>query len=282
MQKPKLSKNVLFILIAVVMAGLAAFIAVSYIRTTVAERTQDNRPMVDVAVPVNDLPQGAILQGSDLALRTVPAEFAPADAVTPDNHTQFEGRMLRAPARGGAPLSASALVPLYDQFSRLIPKGKVAYTMSVDENNSISGMIAPGDLIDIFFVKDAATSSGGAGSAGGQGAGAQVFPLLQKIKVLAAGSRIGEASTPKEGEESNTSTGFSSVTLELDQYQAKQLAVASKVGAVRVLLREVQDTSPGAATGMSESQLLRSLGSGDPANTGSGSSRVEFIIGGKG
>ncbi|KWV10416.1 Flp pilus assembly protein CpaB [Xanthomonas translucens] len=277
MQKPKLSKNVLFILIAVVMAGLAAFIAVSYIRTTVAERTQDNRPMVDVAVPVNDLPQGTILQGSDLALRTVPAEFAPADAVTPDNHAQFEGRMLRAPARGGAPLSASALVPLYDQFSRLIPKGKVAYTMSVDENNSISGMIAPGDLIDLFFVKDATT-----GGSGGAGTGAQVFPLLQKIKVLAAGSRIGEAPTPKEGEESNTSTGFSSVTLELDQYQAKQLAVASKVGAVRVLLREVQDTSPGAAAGMSESQLLRLLGSGDPANTGSGSSRVEFIIGGKG
>ncbi|QSQ45496.1 Flp pilus assembly protein CpaB [Xanthomonas translucens pv. translucens] len=277
MQKPKLSKNVLFILIAVVMAGLAAFIAVSYIRTTVAERTQDNRPMVDVAVPVNDLPQGTILQGSDLALRTVPAEFAPADAVTPDNHAQFEGRMLRAPARGGAPLSASALVPLYDQFSRLIPKGKVAYTMSVDENNSISGMIAPGDLIDLFFVKDATT-----GGSGGAGTGAQVFPLLQKIKVLAAGSRIGEAPTPKEGEESNTSTGFSSVTLELDQYQAKQLAVASKVGAVRVLLREVQDTSPGAAAGMSESQLLRSLGSDDPANMGSGSSRVEFIIGGKG
>ncbi|MET0548533.1 MAG: Flp pilus assembly protein CpaB [Xanthomonas sp.] len=277
MQKPKLSKNVLFILIAVVMAGLAAFIAVSYIRTTVAERTQDNRPMVDVAVPVNDLPQGAILQGGDLALRTIPVEFAPADAVTPDNHTQFEGRMLRAPARGGAPLSASALVPLYDQFSRLIPKGKVAYTMSVDENNSISGMIAPGDLIDIFFVKDATT-----GGNGGQGAGAQVFPLLQKIKVLAAGSRIGEAPTPKEGEEANTSTGFSSVTLELDQYQAKQLAVASKVGAVRVLLREIKDTSPGAATGMSESQLLRSLGSGDSTDIGSGSSRVEFIIGGKG
>ncbi|WP_369915390.1 Flp pilus assembly protein CpaB [Xanthomonas sp. NCPPB 3005] len=277
MQKPKLSKNVLFILIAVVMAAFAAFIAVSYIRTTVAERTQDTRPMVEVAVPVNDLPQGAILQGSDLASRPIPAEFAPADAVTPDNHGQYEGRMLRAPARGGAPLSASALVPLYEQFSRLIPKGKVAYTMSVDENNSISGMIAPGDLIDIFFVKDASTSG-----APGSGSGAQVFPLLQKVKVLAAGSRIGDAPTPKEGEESNESAGFSSVTLELDQYQAKQLAMASKVGAVRVLLRELQDTSPGAATGMSESQLLRSLGSGDPESTGTGSSRVEFIIGGKG
>ncbi|WP_255427850.1 Flp pilus assembly protein CpaB [Xanthomonas sp. SS] len=259
------------------MAAFAAFIAVSYIRTTVAERTQDTRPMVEVAVPVNDLPQGAILQGSDLASRPIPAEFAPADAVTPDNHGQYEGRMLRAPARGGAPLSASALVPLYEQFSRLIPKGKVAYTMSVDENNSISGMIAPGDLIDIFFVKDASTSG-----APGSGSGAQVFPLLQKVKVLAAGSRIGDAPTPKEGEESNESAGFSSVTLELDQYQAKQLAMASKVGAVRVLLRELQDTSPGAATGMSESQLLRSLGSGDPESTGTGSSRVEFIIGGKG
>jgi pilus assembly protein CpaB len=276
MQKPKFSKNFLFIFIAVVMAALAALIAVSYIRNTVAERTQDNRPMVEVAVPVNDLPQGTILQGSDLAVRSIPAEFAPADAVTPENHAQYDGRMLRAPARGGAPLSASVLVPLYDQFSRLIPKGKVAYTLSVDENNSISGMLAPGDLIDIFFVKDAATGASGAGAS----AGAQVFPLLQKIKVLAAGNRIGDAPTPAEGESANESPGFSSVTLELDHDQAKQLAVASKIGAVRVLLRELQDTSPGAATGMSESQLLRLLGTGGPA--GAGSNRVEFIIGGKG
>lgn len=276
MQKPKFSKNFLFIFIAVIMAAFAAFIAVSYIRNTVAERTQDNRPMVEVAVPVNDLPQGTILQGSDLASRSIPAEFAPADAVTPENHAQYDGRMLRAPARGGAPLSASALVPLYDQFSRLIPKGKVAYTLSVDENNSISGMLAPGDLIDIFFVKDASPIETGAS----ERAGAQVFPLLQKIKVLAAGSRVGDAPTPQEGDSANENAGFSSVTLELDHDQAKQLAVASKIGAVRVLLRELQDTSPGAASGMSESQLLRLLGTGGPAGTGS--NRVEFIIGGKG
>lgn len=277
MQKPKFSKNVLFIVVAVVMAAFAAFIAISYIRNTVAERTQDNRPTVEVAVPLSDLPQGAILQPGDLASRSIPAEFAPADAVTPDNHLQYEGRMLRAPARGGAPLSASALVPLSEQFSQLIPKGKVAYTMSVDENNSISGMLAPGDLIDIFFIKDATGSSGA-----GASAGAQVFPLLQKIRVLAAGNRIGEAPPTAEGDRPDETRAFSSVTLELDQYQAKQLAVASKVGAVRVLLRELKDGSPGAISGMSESQLLQSLGVGEGGRMGAGSTRIEFIIGGKG
>lgn len=275
MQKPKIGKNFLYIAIALGMAVLAAFIAVNYVQTTVAERTQDNRPMVEVAVPLGDMPQGAILQPGDLALRRVPAEFAPADAVTPENHGQYEGRMLRSPIRGGAPLSASALVPLYDQFSRLIPRGKVAYTLSVDENNSISGMIAPGDLIDILFLKDKAEGTPGAG------AGALALPLMQQVRVLATGTRIGERVAP-DGRPMDETQGFSSVTLELDHGQAKSLAVASEAGDLRVLLRELEDTSPGPADGLSERELMRSLGVGKGA-TGSGGGRgVEFIIGGRG
>ncbi len=281
MQKPKISKNFLYIAIALGMALLAAFVAVNYVQDTVAERTQDNRPMVEVAVPLADMPQGAILQPGDLALRTVPAEFAPADVVTPENHGQYEGRMLRSPIRGGAPLSASALVPLYDQFSRLIPKGKVAYTLSVDENNSISGMVAPGDLIDILFLKE----KDEAGSAASAAAGALALPLMQQVRVLATGTRIGERVSP-DGRPVEDTQGFSSVTLELDHQQAKSLAVASEVGSLRVLLRELQDTSPGPADGLSERELLRSLGVGSGAGGTSGRSGgergVEFIIGGRG
>ncbi|WP_066093176.1 Flp pilus assembly protein CpaB [Xanthomonas massiliensis] len=275
MQKPKLSKNVLYIVIAVAMAALAALVAVSYVRTTVAEKTRDDRPMLEVAVPLKDMERGTIIQPGDLAVRTVPEELVPADAVTPGNHEQYEGRMLRAPIRRGAPLSASTLVPLYDQFSRLIPQGKVAYTLSVDENNSISGMLAPGDLIDILFLKDAAADSGP-----GTQAGAEVLPLLQQVKVLATGNRIGERlPSPDEGD-TPANEGFSSVTLELDQYQARRLAIAAKVGALRVLLREVGDRSPGAANGLSERQLMQSLGGDHPQ--GGGASGVEFIIGARG
>lgn len=268
MQKPNISRNLLYIIIAVVMAILAALIAVRYVQKQVDERTRDDREMVQVAVPVDDMPQGAIIAAGDLASRSVPAELAPADAVTPENHAEYEGRMLRAPVRGGAPLSAAALVPLYDQFSKVIPQGKVAYTLSVDENNSVSGMIAPGDLIDILFMKD-----GDQGTA----TGVEVLPLLSQIKVLATGSRVGERVVP-EGEADDEAQGFSSVTLELDHRQANQLAVASKAGNLRVLLRELHDTSPGSASGLSENELLQSLGAGGAR----GSNGIEFIIGGKG
>ncbi|WP_449446977.1 Flp pilus assembly protein CpaB [Thermomonas brevis] len=278
MQKLKISRNYLYIGIALVMALLAALIAVNYVQTTVAERTQDNRRMIEVAVPLADMPQGAIVQAGDLAVRSVPAEFAPADAVTPDNHTEFEGRMLRSPARGGAPLSASALVPLNEQFSSLIPQGKVAYTLSVDENNSISGMLVPGDLIDILFVKDKD------GDPAAARAGARVLPLLQQVRVLATGTRIGER-IAREGQPDADAQGFSSVTLELDQAQAKSLVIASQVGALRVLLRDAKDRSPGPAQGLSEREWLRSLGVSDVAPGGTAPARghrIEFIIGGRG
>lgn len=274
MQKPKVSRNLLYIIIAVVMAIFAALIAVRYVQKQVDDRTRDDRVMIRVAVPVEDMPQGAIIGEGDLATRSVPAELAPADAVTPENHEQYAGRMLRAPIRGGAPLSAAALVPLYDQFSRIIPKGKVAYTLSVDENNSISGMIAPGDMIDILFMKEAESTTGTTGTT----AGVEVLPLLNQIKVLATGSRVGERITAA-GEVEQEAQGFSSVTLELDRYQASKLAVASKAGNLRVLLRELNDTSPGSSNGLSESELLHSLGAGGAVNSGRG---IEFIIGGKG
>jgi len=279
MQKLKISRNYIYIGIALVMATLAALVAVNYVQTTVAERTKDNRRMIEVAVPMSDMPQGAIIQSGDLAVRSVPAEFAPADAVTPDNHAEFEGRMLRSPARGGAPLSASALVPLHEHFSSLIPQGKVAYTLSVDENNSISGMLVPGDLIDILFVKD---KDGDAAAR----AGARVLPLLQQVRVLATGTRIGER-IAREGQPEGDAQGFSSVTLELDQAQAKSLVIASQVGALRVLLRDAKDRSPGSAQGLTEREWLRSLGvqeeslDGRRSTRGSGN-RIEFIIGGRG
>ncbi|HST44551.1 MAG TPA: Flp pilus assembly protein CpaB [Luteimonas sp.] len=272
MQKPKVSKNFIYIGTALVLAVLASVVAVRYVQQQVADRTRDDRAMTQIAVPASDLPQGTVITESDLQLRRIPSDLVPADAVTADNFGEYAGRMLRAPVRGGAPLSAAALVPLYDQFSRVIPKGKVAYTLSVDENNSISGMIAPGDLIDILLMMDGDTGEEG-------GPGAQVFPLLDQIKVLATGSRVGERITP-DGQVAPTVDGFSSVTLELDRYQANQLAIASKAGTLRVLLRELNDGSPGSPNGLNENALLRSLGSGSNGIDPDGG--IEFIIGGRG
>ena len=249
----KANRNVVFIVVALVLGLVAALVAVRYVQNAVLARTAAPVDTVAVAVPKADMEPGSIVTVADLAVREVPA-----DAVTPDNVADYSGRMLRAPVREGAPLGASALVPLYDQFSKVIGKGNVGYTLQVDETNSISGMIAPGDHVDILLTVEQEQT------------GARVLPLLEDVNVLATGNRVGE--TPA----SEDQQGYSNITLELTPVQAQRLTVAAKAGSMRVMLRQVEDRGAFGLQGMTQKELL-----GTSKSKGSGAG-VEFIIGGKG
>lgn len=254
----KANRNVVFIVVALVLGLVAALVAVRYVQNAVLARTAAPVDTVAVAVPKADMEPGSIVTVADLAVREVPADLPPADAVTPDNVVDYSGRMLRAPVREGAPLGASALVPLYDQFSKVIGKGNVGYTLQVDETNSISGMIAPGDHVDILLTVEQEQT------------GARVLPLLEDVNVLATGNRVGE--TPA----SEDQQGYSNITLELTPVQAQRLTVAAKAGSMRVMLRQVEDRGAFGLQGMTQKELL-----GTSKSKGSGAG-VEFIIGGKG
>ena len=260
---PTVNRNLLYIGVAVLLGLIAAVSAVGYIRAEVDERTREAATeMVPVAVPKRDMDIGTVINEEDLAVREVPVDFVPADAVTPDNYAELMGRMLRSPVREGAPLPGAALVPLYDQFSRVIGAGRVGYTLQVDETNSISGMVTPGDRVDILMSVDQ------------DGGNTRVMPLLEDINVLATGTRIGEELANDEG-----GLGFSTMTLELQPRQAERLTVADKAGDLRVLLRQREDGSAFGLDGLTESELLR--GAPRPVarrRTGG----VEFIIGGGG
>lgn len=256
----KPNRNLIFIIVALALGGLAALLAVNYVQKTVAERTKDDGETVIVAVPKQSLEQGTQITSDDLAARPVPVDLVPADAITPDNYDQYVGRVLRAPLPQGAPVPGAALVPLYEQFSSVIKAGNVAYTMSVDETNSISGMVSPGDHVDILLTVDE-----------DQG-GARVLPLLENINVLATGNRVGEQPVDPEN------PGYSNITLELAPREAERLTVAGKAGVLRVMLRQNQDSDSFGLGGLTQKQLLQK-GSQSSGSQGSG---VHFIIGGKG
>lgn len=253
--KLQLNRNLVFLLVALLIGILAAVLAVSYVQRTVSARTAVPEEItMSVAVPTRDIAAGQILQPDDLAVRPVAPDLVPADVITPDNYEQHLGRMLRAPIRQGAPISAAALVPLYEQFSAVIAKGNVAYTLSVDENNSISGMVIPGDHVDILLTVDDDKH------------GARVMPLLENVLVLATGTRVGE--TPLD--ESNA--GYASVSLELTPADAQRLTVADKAGSLRVMLRQSEDRRPFLLDEITQKQLL---GAGDDDQAG-----VQYILGG--
>lgn len=269
MPMPKINRNVLYVGGAVVLGVIAALVAVNYVQQQVSARTARVAAAdTPVAVATRDFAVGETMVAADFASRPVPGDLVPADAITPDNYGQYVGRMVRAPIRKGAPLSASALVPLYDQFSRVLKAGMVGYTLPVDDNNSVSGMVAPGDRVDVLLTFDGdSAEAGGAKGAAAPKQGSQVVPLLENILVLATGGRVGD--TPQTEE----TAGYSNITLELEPAQAQQLTVAQKAGQLRLLLRSKDDESPFYLDGLTQAGLLQAYQGGADG--------VEYIIGGK-
>ena len=269
MARPNINKNVLFLGGAILLGLFAAFLSVSYVQQR-AERAEAavSRPSfqeTQVVVSRRDLAVGDSIREADMVTRTVPVDFVPADAVTFANHEQYIDRIVRAPIRRGTPLSAGSLVPAAQQFSRIVAPGRVGYTLTVNENNSISGMISPGDRVDVLLTFD-----GDKPTAGGSfiTTGDRVVPLLENVLVLATGSQVGEV----PGQEQR---GFSSVTFELAPEQAETLTVAQQTGNLRVLLRNMDDQTPFGLGGITERAMLTRFGGFG------GAEGVEMIIGGR-
>lgn len=267
-----MNKNALFLIAAVVLGLIAALITVMHVRERVAiaeEQAARSVPRfeeTEVVVSRRDLHVGDVLQEPDMASRRVPVDFVPADAIIPGDHQWYINQTVRTPIKQGAPLSAGALVAAEEQFSRVIQPGRVGYTLSVNENNSISGMITPGDRVDIMLTFDSDRDISGGNVPIRKGS--RVVTLLENILVLATGQRIVDLP------DSDDTGGYSSVTLELDPGQAEELTIGQQAGSLRVLLRNLDDQTPFGLRGTTERELLTSFGDEDHEY-------VEFIIGGQ-
>jgi pilus assembly protein CpaB len=255
----RINRNFLFLGIAVLLGVAASVMAVRYINSEVATRTQQGLPPPQhtrtVVVPVTDLPKGTVLTQADVASREAPADFIPADALTPDNYTDYLGQVLSAPLTHGAPIPASAVERVADHFSGIIGAAHVAYSMQVDETNSVSGLIVPGDHIDILLLTNENQS-------------ADIRPLLGDVLVLATGKHAKGV----QGDDKGADGSYSNITLELSPQDAQRIGMAMKVGELRVLLRPPGSDRPFDLNLLSKQDLLRL---GRRVKHGG----VEFIIG---
>jgi pilus assembly protein CpaB len=102
----KINRNLIFLVLAIILGIVASLMMVQYVNKQVLARTQpaNKQEMRQVVVPVSDLEKGATLTQDAIAARSVPAEFVPADALTPDNYQDYLGQVLIAPLAHGAPI----------------------------------------------------------------------------------------------------------------------------------------------------------------------------------
>jgi len=255
----KVNRNVFYLGVAVLLGIAASFLAVRYVNSQVAERISVTPPETrQVVVPVRDLEKGASLSQDDIAMREVPVEFVPADALTPENYRQYVGQVLRSPLTHGSPIGSSAIDLVTDHFSNIIDPGHVAYSIQVDQTNSVSGLIVPGDRIDILLL----TSDGDKREL--------IRPLLGNVLVLATGQ---QAKGMRSVDGGNAS--YSNITLELAPRDAQRMGIALKLGELRVMLRNADSQEPFDLKALSRADLLR-LG-----RAARGTGGIQFIIGGK-
>src|SRR5690606_29763665 len=102
-----------------------------------------------------DLPAGIRLTGDHLAVRSFPAGLAASDSLAPDRYALLEGRLLKASLKAGdTVLPAHTAIEKGLPFSARLGEGRRAIPMPIDAINSASGLLEPGDLIDLYVSFD--------------------------------------------------------------------------------------------------------------------------------
>jgi pilus assembly protein CpaB len=219
---------------AAVLAGAVAYVAARHYlaaeeraaEARVAERHRKQAVLVARA----DLAAGTVLESGLLAARRIPSPYVSAAAALPPDLERVEGQRLLHDTRGGEPILWSSLAGGEDAaLSAGLERGRRALTLPVDEVNALSGMLTPGDVIDLLYT--------GPGAAGLP----TVRPLLQRVAVLATGRSLGPHAASADAP--RTATEFATITLDVTPEQAQLIVLAQRAGELTAVLRHPADAA---------------------------------------
>ena len=247
---PRLDPRWWMLALAVVAGAVAAWAAQRHLQTLAARlEAAARQPMQSVVVAAVDLPAGTLLDVQRVAVRDMPREWLPADALLPEDFDAAQGALLGRAVRRGDPILAGFLErqAVHQPFSSQLAAGRRAVTIPVDEISSLSGMLEPGDLIDLYvsFLHEQRRVTA---------------PLLQGVRVLATGHQRGEHDAAE-----GYGRGYATVTLDASPEDAVRLVAARQQGSISAMLRHAGDAQP--ATVQASGDLATLLGIAPQAPT---------------
>ena len=233
------------ILVFLLSIGLG-LVGMYYSRTYIEDKVdfyktqlEKTEPMVEVIVPGRPLLQGEILVEDDLLIRPVPVTYADQNALLEANYADAVGKELAFDIDQGKPLLWAHLEGGRARtFSGMVPAGARALTVRVDEINSISGFLQPGDRIDLLMTH-------------GLSAQNVVFPLIEKLEVIATGLQ-----TRVDRNANGVRRSFSTITVNVSPDDAQKITLAQKLGKLTAVLRNPDDVDSLLTSPMTAARLL--------------------------
>jgi pilus assembly protein CpaB len=229
-------------LIFAVLAGLGTVLYLNYLERSLKERLAPRKKeMVHVVVASRDLPVGSEVNTSTMSVRAVPKDYVNSDVFTPKQFDSIKGAILIKPLQHGKMLTQDYIdLRIPKDFAGTIQPGHRALSIQVGEINSISGMVRPGNFIDLF-VK---ISAGSLPSAGENSTGDVIIPILEDVLVLATDK---SSARPNEYEfkhsnKDSRQRAYNTFTLEVTPKEAAIISLAESRGELVTALRNTADT----------------------------------------
>jgi pilus assembly protein CpaB len=213
-----------------------------------------------VLVAAHPIAAGTLLRQSDIGWQTVKAAQPPAGSFSRGVNSQAElvGALTRRNLAAGEILTTTGVLrpnELGFLAATLVP-GYRAVTIPIDARQSASGLVLPGDRVDVILVQDLADKAPAQKSVG--------ETVLYNSRVLAVGHALGptqKAAASTLGDTSGSGgTTPQTITLEARPLDAQRLFVAGEIGKLELSLRAIGE--PGGQEIGSESHPI-SVWAGD-------------------
>ncbi len=242
---------------------LAALAARNYLSNQMdAIEAKARGSQISVIVAKRELRRGERISTENVAIRPIPTDYAHSNAVFPGDFERLDGQALAFPVKSGEMLLWSLIEgKKAPTFSARVDAGRRAITVPVDEINSISGLLEPGDTIDLMVTVDRKGKK-------------ITLPMLESVRVMATGQR--SVDDPKSGERRQ----YSTVTLDTTPEQARNVIIARDAGKITALLRNPQDKQAVDGAGTDMAALLALPLDAKPGPPGD--SEVPVLYGGRG
>ncbi len=154
--KKKKTNSALPLLIGAIGFGIAAaLLSILYLnakeKALIESLKGKDEEKVSVVVAAQNLTRGSLVDPGYFSLREMPRKFVHEDAVYPNEFEKYQGRSLTANLGAGKALLKSFLDEEFPvDFSDTIKPGRRALAITVDEINSITGFLRPGNRVDLF------------------------------------------------------------------------------------------------------------------------------------
>ena len=202
-----------------------------------------------ILVAARPIPVGTLLRSEDFAW----SEISQAAVVGTDmvrgrtSETEFLGAVTRQPFRKGEPLVANALVkPGSREFlvAALAP-GYRAVSIAVNPAQGVSGLMLPGDHVDVVLTQNFNLQGGG-----DPRRRTLAETVLRNLRIIAVDQTVTANTRPAEPRLSPVVTQPrvpTTITLEATEEQAQKLLVADQLGKIQLTLRglpEIVGVSP--------------------------------------